>query len=121
MVDFKTMGAIAGLLKNRDKLEAAAQRIKDQLAATEVTGEAAGGAVRAVVGGDLKVRSITLEPAVTQGLGADDNSRSLAQTLIVEAVNDGMTKAQQAARDIVQREAADLGLPQLPQLSGLLP
>lgn len=121
MVDFKTMGAIAGLLKNRDRIDAAAKRIKEQLLATEVTGEAAGGAVRAVVGGDLKVRSINLEPAVTQGLGADDASRQMAQSLIVEAVNDGMTKAQQAARDIVQREAADLGLPELPQLSGLLP
>lgn len=121
MVDFKTMGAIAGLLKNRDKIEAAAQRIKEQLVATEVTGEAAGGAVRAVVGGDLKVRSINLEPAVTQGLGADDASRQMAQSLIIEAVNDGMTKAQHAARDIVQREATELGLPQLPQLTGLLP
>ena len=121
MVDFKTMGAIAGLLKNRDKLEAIAQRIKGELAATEVTGEAAGGAVRAVVGGDLKVRAITLEPAVTQGLGADEQSRAMAQALIAEAVNDGLTKAQHAARDIVQREAAELGLPQLPQLAGLLP
>lgn len=120
-MDFRTMGAIAGLLKNRDRLEAAGQRIKDALTATEVTGEAAGGAVRVVAGGDLKVRAIELAPAVTQGLGADEQSRQMAEQLITEAVNDAMTKAQQAAREIVQREATELGLPELPQLTGLLP
>jgi DNA-binding protein YbaB len=118
---FKSMGALAGLLKNREKLEAAGRRIREELAATEVEGEAAGGAVRAVVRADLTVRSIRLAPAVSQGLGADEASRQMAESVIVEAVNDAMRKAQRVARDIVQREAAELGLPELPGLDGLLP
>ena len=125
MLDFKTMGALAGLLKNRDKLEAVARRIRDELAATEVIGEAGGGAARVTVGGDLKVRAVALEPAVAQGLGADEQSRTMAQQLIAEATNDGLVRAQQAAREIVQREMAELGLPdlagQLGGLGGLLP
>ena len=106
---FKQMGALAGLLRNRDKLEAAARRVESALLELRCTGESGGGAVRAIVDGHCKVRDIHLEPALVATLTGDD-ARTHAQDLIAEAVNDGVAKAQAAAKEIVRREAEELGL-----------
>lgn len=118
--NLKAMGAVAGLLKNQDKLKAAMERVKRTLADTRLTGESGGGAVRAIVTGDLRVLSIEVGPALAAGLAAD-SSRRMAETLITDAVNDGLRKAQAEAGRLVSAEAKELGLPDLPGgLSGLL-
>ena len=118
---FKTMGALAGLMKDRDRLQAAADRVKERLESTEVTGEAGGGAARAVVTAAARVVSVHVEPALAVGFG-DETSRVMAEGLIAEAVNDGLAKAREAAQRIVEAEAEELGLGEmLPTLRGLLP
>ncbi len=117
----KSMGAVANLLKNKEQLVEAGKRVQDKLEALRVEGEAGGGAVRATLTGKMKVVSIDMGGAVTSGLGADDASRAMAQDLIVEAVNDAMTKAQHAAQDAIAEEARALGVPELAdKLGGLL-
>ncbi len=114
--NLKAMGAVAGLLKNQDKLKSAMERVRRTLADTRLTGESGGGAVRAIVTGDLRILSIEVGPALATGLAAD-SSRRMAETLITEAVNDGLRKAGR----LVSAEARELGLPDLPGgLSGLL-
>jgi DNA-binding protein YbaB len=118
--NLKAMGAVAGLLKNQDKIKGAMERVKRTLAGTRVNGESGGGAVRAVVTGDLRVLSIQVDPALGAGL-ADASARSAAEALIVEAVNDGLRKAQAEAGRVMSAEARELGLPDLPGgLGGLL-
>lgn len=84
----RAMGAVAGLLKDREKLRAAGQRIKDTTAAARATGEAGGGAVRVVASGRLRIVSMELTPALVAGMAADDRTRELAGSLIADAVND---------------------------------
>lgn len=118
--NLKAMGAVAGLLKNQDKLKSAMERVRRTLADTRLTGESGGGAVRAIVTGDLRVLSIEVGPALATGLAAD-SSRRMAETLITEAVNDGLRKAQAEAGRVMSAEAKELGLPDLPGgLSGFL-
>ncbi len=118
---FKSMGAIANLLKNKDELAAAGKRVQERMEALRVTGEAGGGAVRAVVTGKMRVESIRIEPAAASGFGADDESRNMAEALIVHAVNDGLIKAQEAAQRAIAAEAEALGVPEIgDKLAGLL-
>ncbi|MEM7755829.1 MAG: YbaB/EbfC family nucleoid-associated protein [Planctomycetota bacterium] len=121
MMDMKTMGKIASLLKNKSKLEAAAQDIKVQLESLRIEGQAGNGAVRAVATGAMKIESVRIDPALAAGLatpsGTDDHA--MAESLVTHAVNDALNNAQQAARHIVQRHADELGLGDLGDMGAL--
>lgn len=106
----RAMQTIGSLMKNKDQLEDAAQRVKAALDALRVEGEAGAGACRATVSGTMKVIDVTLEPALLQGMSVDEQTRSLAQSLIVEAVNNATENAQRRAKDIVAQEMRELGI-----------
>jgi DNA-binding protein YbaB len=124
---FKLMGALAGLMRNKDKLEASALRVKEAMETTTAEGESGGGAVRTVVSAQMKVESVTLDPALAAGLAMGGASQEMAEALIAEAVNDGIAKAKKAAQTIVEAELQELGLgdleelKSLPGVGGLLP
>lgn len=116
----KMAGAIAGLMKNKDALRAAAERVKARLAEIRVTGTAGGGAVTVTVSGHLKVLRVELTPALASNMVADEASRSFAENLIAEATNDALTQAQARAQQELAKEAEALGLPAVPGLAGML-
>ncbi len=115
----KMMGALAGLLKNKEGLKAAGERIRTRLAEVRADGAAGGGAVRATSTGDLKIVSIQIEPALAAGL-ADPSSRQQAEQLIVEAVNNALDQAKAIAQREAAKEAEALGLPGMDGMAGLL-
>ncbi|MEI7658013.1 MAG: YbaB/EbfC family nucleoid-associated protein [Phycisphaerae bacterium] len=116
----KSLGAIAGLLKNKEKLREAADRVKAKMEATRVIGEAGAGAARVVVSGTMKVLEVELAPGLVQGMNADPRTRALAGTLIAEAVNEGLRRAQYAMKEAVEEESRALGIEGLPGLENLL-
>lgn len=119
--NMKMMTALAGLMKNKDKLREAGARIKEKSETTRVTGESGMGAVRVVVNGAMKVLSVELAPGLVVGMNADDKTRALAGQLIAEAVNDGVQKAQAKMKEAIDEEAKGLGFENgLPGLPGLL-
>jgi DNA-binding protein YbaB len=72
------------------------------------------------VNGQLKVLEVSLSPALAANLTSDASSRVMAETLIAEAVNDGIRQAQQMAHREIKKEADALGLPSIPGLETLL-
>ncbi|MFN0130938.1 MAG: YbaB/EbfC family nucleoid-associated protein [Phycisphaerales bacterium] len=117
----KAMGAVAGLMKDKDRLRAVTTRIQDTAESLRCEGVGGGGAVRATVNGKLRVLAIDLQPALVSGMAADERTRQLAGGVIAEAVNAALALAQARMKDILSREAKDLGLPDLPgDLTGLL-
>tara|TARA_R110000782_G_scaffold19140_11_gene52343 strand:- start:4322 stop:4693 length:372 start_codon:yes stop_codon:yes gene_type:complete len=117
----KAMQAVAGLMKNKEKLGEAGERIKAKTDAMRVTSEAGGGACRATVSGRMVVTDLVLDPALLAGMSVDEKTRELATNLIKDAVNDAMRKAQEQVKELIAREAEELGLPGMSdQLSGLL-
>ncbi len=115
----KVAGALAGLLKNKEGLKAAGERIRKRLTEVRAGGAAGGGAVRAIATGELRIESIHIEPAVAAGL-ADDASRAYAQQLIAEAVNSALEQAKAIAQREAAKEAEALGLPGMDGMAGLL-
>lgn len=117
----KAAGALAGLMKNKEALKASGERIKVRLGELRAAGGSGGGAVRATVTGDMKLISVTLEPAVCMGLASgSDQAREQVQQLIVEAVNNASDIAKVMAQREIAKEAEALGLPNMPGLEGLL-
>ena len=117
----KAMQAIGSLMKNKEQLAEAGERIKSKMDAMRVDGEAGGGACRSVVNGKMKLIDLTLDPALLAGMAVDEKTRELATTLIKDAINDATENAQKQVQQLIAREADDLGLGDLaPQLTGLL-
>ncbi|GAB4384351.1 MAG: hypothetical protein Kow0022_06680 [Phycisphaerales bacterium] len=120
---FKMMGAVAGLLKNREQIKAAGERVQRRLEAMRIEGESEGGLARAVVSGKMEVLSIDIAPALASGLGSgDEQNRAMAAGLIAGAVNQALRKAQAAVAEAIDEEGERLGLPGLgEQLGQMLP
>lgn len=118
----KAMGAIAGLMKNQDKLKDSFAKVRAQMEQVRVTGEAGGGAARAVATGQMRVVSVELSPALLAGMTADDRTRDLAAGLIAEAVNNALSQAQGLLKEAIDRESRELGLPELggPEIAELI-
>jgi len=125
MIDqFKAMGAIAGLLKNKEKLKETGERLKQTIAGMSATGTAGGGAVRVTVSGTMRVTSVELSPAVIAGFAlqgdAAEQTRAMVESLIAEAANDALQSVQAMVHAEVARQSQELGLPDLPGLDKLL-
>jgi DNA-binding protein YbaB len=115
----KAMGALAGLMKNREGLRAAGDRVKEKMERTRCAGEAGGGAVRAVVSGKMEVVELIITPALATGMAADPKTRELAGGLIAEAVNIALRQAQERLQEAIKIEAEAMGLGDLGNLEGL--
>ncbi len=116
---FKAMGAIAGLLKNREKLREASERVRDKISSMRVEGSAGGGAVRVRLSGRSRVETVTLDAPLASTL-AQPGAKAHAERLIAEAVNDALAKAEAILKEELTREAKALGLDEIPGLEGAL-
>lgn len=120
----RAMTALAGLMKDKDRLRDAGARLKTRAAALRAPGESGSGAVRAVADGRFRMVSVEIAPALASGMAADEPTRLLGGALIVEAVNAALAAAQRHMQEELRREAAALGLDDLPidlsDLGGLL-
>ncbi|CAE7760864.1 unnamed protein product [Symbiodinium sp. CCMP2592] len=117
----KAMQALGSLMKNKEQLAEAGERVKAKMDALRVDGQAGGGACRAIVNGKMKLIDLTLDPALLAGMAVDEKTKELATALIKDAINDATENAQRQVQQIIAKEADDLGLGDMaPQLSGLL-
>lgn len=116
----KAMGAVASLLKNREKLQSAIAQVKEEMGKTEVIGKSSNGAVVAKVSGQLKVISVEISAPLVNGMAAEPKTREAAAKLIADAVNDAITQAQEKLHAAVQKRTQELGIPDLPGLGNLL-
>ena len=117
----KAMQAIGSLMKNKEQLAEAGERIKAKIDAMRIEGEAGGGACRAIVNGKMKLLDLTLDPALLAGMAVDEKTRDLATQLIKDAINDATEKAQRRVQDEISKEAEELGLGDLGgQIGGFL-
>lgn len=103
----KSFGAIAALVKDRERLRAAGERVRDKLARARIEGSAGGGLIRVVCNGQLQVLEVRIDPAA---LGALAGSGEVIEPLIAEATNDALSRARALARETLEHEAREMGL-----------
>jgi DNA-binding YbaB/EbfC family protein len=99
------------MLKQVQKMQQDMMAAQEQLKDETVEASAGGGMVTAVVGGDLTVREIRIDPGAV-----DPDDVELLQDMVLAAVNEGLRAAQELAASRLgglTGGLGDLGLPGL--------
>lgn len=96
------------MLKQAQQLQARLVKAQEELATLTVEGTSGGGAVKAVVTGDQKIKSIKISPEVVNAQEAD-----MLEDLVLAAVNEGLDKSRQMAQAHLGKITGGLGIPGL--------
>jgi len=99
------MKGLSQLMRQAEAMQANMQKAQDELAATEVEGQAGGGMVKVVVTCKHEVRRVTIEEALLR----DD--KEMLEDLIAAAFNDANRKVEQTVQQKMSSIAGGLGLP----------
>jgi len=103
---FGNLGNMAGLLKQAKEMQTKMKQMNDRLEKTRVEGNAGGGMVVARCNGLAEFLSIKIDPSLLA-----ENDAALLESLVLAAINDARDKAQAAAKEEMERAAAEMGIP----------
>jgi len=92
------------MLRRLQSLQEDLLKVQEEIAAMTVTTTAGGGAVTAVVSGDRRVQSLTIQPEVV-----DPDDVEMLQDLIVAAVNQGLEQLEKEAAEKMNEVTGGLG------------
>jgi nucleoid-associated protein EbfC len=92
------------MLKQVQQLQAKMAKVQEELAQATVEATAGGGAVKAVVNGEQKLVSVTIDPEAAEDV-------EMLQDLVVAAVNEAGEKAKEMAAQRMGELTSALGLP----------
>jgi DNA-binding YbaB/EbfC family protein len=100
------MKGLGQLMRQAQEMQANMQKVQDELASTEVTGNAGGGMVTVSMTCKHEVRGVEIEPTLLDG------DKELLEDLIAAAFNDAAQKAQRLAEEKLGGVAGGLPLPE---------
>lgn len=83
-----------GMMQQLQKLQEQIQETQAQLADETVTTTVGGGAIKVVVTGDQRIRSVEIDPALLE-----DRDVEMLQDLILTAINSGLDKSREMAAE----------------------
>ncbi len=96
------------MMKQARKMQEKLAATEEKLAQTEVTASAGGGMVKVVATGDLRVTSVEIAPEAV-----DPDDVELLQDMVLAAVNDALSQAQQLASQQMGAITGGLNIPGL--------
>ena len=92
------------MMQQVQKMQSRMAKVQEELEGEQIEASAGGGAVKAVVTGQQKLLSITVDPEVAADV-------EMLQDLVVAAVNEAMDQSREMAANRMQEVTAGLGLP----------
>ena len=98
-------GGLGNLMKQAQLMQENMKKLQEQLAVTEVEGQAASGKIKAVMTGRHEVKRVSIDPA----LMTDD--REMLEDLIAVAVNDAVKRIEAFTQEKMASATAGLPLP----------
>jgi len=99
------MKGLSQLMKQAQEMQANMQKAQEELAATEVDGDAGGGMVKVCMTCKHEVRRVEIEPELLAG------DREMLEDLIAAAFNDAAAKVERATQDKLGGLTGGLALP----------
>ena len=93
------------IMKQAQKMQENMQRAQEEIAATEVQGEAGAGMVKVIMTGRHDVKRVDIEPSLLT------SDKVMLEDLIAAAVNDANRRVEKAARDKMADVTSGMGLP----------
>lgn len=97
-------GGLAGLMKQAQMMQENMRKAHEQLAQTEVEGQAGAGMVKVMMTCGHNVRRVTIDPSVM-----DD--REMLEDLLVAALNDAGRRAEEISQERMAGFSSGLNLP----------
>ena len=98
-------GGMAGLMKQAQQMQEKMQKMQEELANAEVTGQSGAGLVSVVMNGRHDVKRVSLDDSLMQ------EDKEVLEDLIAAAVNDAVRKLEQANKDKMSGFTAGMNLP----------
>ncbi len=98
-------GGMGKLMKQAQEMQANMQKMQEELASMEVTGEAGGGMVKATMTGRHEIRRISIDDS----LMGDD--REMLEDLVAAAVNDAVRRVEETMQEKYSGLTSGLNLP----------
>ncbi|MDR6353363.1 DNA-binding YbaB/EbfC family protein [Pseudomonas psychrotolerans] len=99
-------GGMAGLMKQAQQMQEKMQKMQEELANAEVTGQSGAGLVSVVMTGRHDVKRVSLDDSLMQ-----EDKEILEADLIAAAVNDAVRKIEQNSQDKMSGMTAGMQLP----------
>lgn len=100
------MRNIGKLMQQAKKMQEQMAKMQEELASLEVVGEAGGGMVKVVAGGDRRIKSVSIDESLWR-----EEDKALLEDLVAAAVNAAMQKAEEAVAEKQKAMLAGLPLP----------
>lgn len=97
-------GNIAQMMQKAQRMQENMQKVQDDLARMEVTGQAGGGAVKITITGKMEARKVSIDPGVL----AD---AEMLEDLLVAAFNDAVGKVNEESSRRMAAVTAGMPLP----------
>ncbi len=107
----KNLGNLPGLMAKAREMQEKMRAVQEELGKKQISADAGGGMVEAVVNGRLELVRIRIDKS-----RVNVNDTEMVEDLVVAAVNAAQAKAGEMMRDEMQRAAGEMGLP-----PGMLP
>lgn len=104
----KSLGNLAGLLKQAQEVQQKIQSLQDEIAKEEITASAGGGLVTVTANGQQKVVRIRIDKEVV-----NPEDVAMLEDLVLVAVNEALTRAQELIAEKVGKIAGGLDIPGL--------
>ena len=96
---------MAGLMKQAQMMQEKMQKMQEELANAEVTGEAGAGMVSVVMTGRHDVRRVSIDDSLLE------EDKEILEDLIAAAVNDAVRKIEKNSQDSMASMTAGLQMP----------
>jgi DNA-binding YbaB/EbfC family protein len=97
-------GGIGALMKQAQQMQDNMRKVQDELASTEVEGQAGAGMVKVTMTCSHDVRRVSIDPSVM-----DD--REMLEDLVAAAMNDAARRGEELSKERMSGFAAGLNLP----------
>lgn len=99
------MKGIGDLMKQAQEMQANMQKMQEDLARAEVTGEAGAGLIRVVMNGRHDVKRVSIDDSLLS------EDKEMLEDLLAAAVNDAVRKVETQSKEQMAKMTAGINLP----------
>ena len=100
------MNNFSDMMKKAQEMQKKMQEIQDSLSNLEVEGTSGGGMVKIIMNCKNEVKKIDIDPSIIK-----NDEKEVMEDLIIAALNDAKSKAEEKSQDKMKELTGGLGLP----------
>lgn len=98
-------GGLGNIMKQAQQMQENMQKLQEELAKAEITGQSGGGMVSVIMNGRHEVRRVSIDPSLL----SDD--KDMLEDLVAAAINDAVHKIDATSQERMASMTSGLNLP----------